>query len=81
MAKPLTELTKKHVPNRVQWTEVHEKAFDLLNKNLREATKLHFIKYGEPCGIIVDASSTAVGCCLIQWSEQGIEKPIAFAGC
>jgi len=46
---------------------------------LCDATKLHVITYGDPCGILVDASLSAVGCCLIQWSNDGKEKPIAFA--
>ena len=37
------------------------------------------IDYGKPCGIFVDASNSAVGCCLVQWSVEGFEKPIAFA--
>ena len=39
------------------------------------------IEYGKPCGIlvVVDASGLAVGCCLIQWDDRGVEKPIAFA--
>ena len=65
----------------MQWTEVHQKAFEFLKKNLCEATKLHVIEYGKPCGIIADASGISVGCCLIQWSEQGNKKPIAFASC
>jgi len=81
VAKPLTDLTKKNVPNRVQCPEIHQKAFELLKKNLCEATKLHVIEYGKPCGIIADASGISVGCCLIQWSQQGHEKPIAFASC
>jgi len=81
VAKPLTDLTKKNVSNRVQWTEVHQKAFELLKNNLCEATKLHVIEYGKPCGIIADASGTSVRGCLIQWSEQGNEKPIAFISC
>ena len=44
-----------------------------------DATKLHVITYGGPCGILVHASLSAVGCCLIQWSDDGKEKPIAFA--
>ena len=52
-----------------------------MKKSLCDATKLHVICYGEPCGILVDASSLAVGCCLIQWSNEGVEKPIAFISC
>ena len=79
IAQPLTELTKKHVPNFVPWTDVHQQAFEKLKTCLCEATKLHVIAYGKPCGILVDASSTAVGSCLIQWTDNGQEKPIAFA--
>jgi len=48
-------------------------------KLLINTRKLHVITYGDPCGILVDASLSAVGCCLIQWSNDGKEKPIAFA--
>jgi hypothetical protein len=41
-------------------------------------TKLHTVEYGKPFGLLVDASATSVGCCLIQWSSDGREKPIAF---
>ena len=80
VAKPLTDLTKKDVSNQVPWTEVHQQAFDMLKRSLCSATSLHVILYGQPCGILVDASSVAVGCCLIQWADNH-EKPIAFASC
>jgi len=62
-----------------KWTDTHQRAFDTLKQRLCEATKLHVIAYGEPCGLLVDASGTAIGCCLIQWTDEGLEKPIAFA--
>ena len=37
--------------------------------------------YGKPYGILVDASKTAVGNCLFQWSDDGQERPVAFASC
>ena len=79
IAKPLTDLTKKRVLHQIEWSEVHQKALDELKKRLCEATRLHIIKYGQPVGISVDASAISVGCCLFQWSEDGNEKPIAFA--
>ena len=45
LARPLTDLTKKQVQGRVQWTEVHQEAFDKLKKSLCDATKLHVITY------------------------------------
>jgi len=37
------------------------------------------INYGQPCGSLVDANIVAVGCCMIQWTDDGQEKPVAFA--
>jgi len=78
-AKPLTELTKNGVPHQIRRTQEYQQAFDNLKSDLANATKLHVIQFGEPCGILVDDSSISVGCCLIQWAEDGLEKPIAFA--
>jgi len=77
-AKPLTELTKKGVPHQIQWTREHQRAFDKLKSDMADAIKLHIIHFGELSGILVDASSISVGCCLIQWAEDGLEKPISF---
>ena len=73
-AKPLTDLTKKQVFNKIPWTAEHQHAFDLLKQNLCNATKLHVFEFGKPCGLLVDASNVAVGCCLIQWTEGKQEK-------
>ena len=79
IAKPLTTLTRKQVPNKIHWTDVHQHGFVLLKKKLREATKYHVINYGQQRGILVDASTVAVGCCLVQLTDDGQEKAIAFA--
>ena len=76
VAKPLTELTKKQAPNRIEWTDTHQRAFSTLKQRLCEATKLHVIAYGEPCGVLVDASGSAVGCCLIQCLEYRVLKSL-----
>jgi len=81
IARPLTDLTGKHVPNVVPWSEIHQQAFERLKRKLSEATKLHTVEHGKPYGLLVDASGIGVGCCLIQWSPEGYEKPIAFASC
>jgi len=80
-AKPSTDLTKRGLPEKIEWKEIHQQAFDKLKQCLCEATKLNTIQYGQQCGILVDASETAVGSCLIQWTADGQEKPIAFASC
>jgi hypothetical protein len=78
IARPLTELTGKHVANVVPWSAEHQQAFLALKSRLCEVTRLHTVEYGKPFGLLVDASATSVGCCLIQWSTEGVEKPIAF---
>jgi len=39
-AKPLTDLTKKQVSNKMSWTSEHQHAFDSLKQSLCNATKL-----------------------------------------
>jgi len=50
-AKPLTDLTKKQVSNKIYWTSEHQHAFGLLKQNLCNPTKLHVFEFGKPCGI------------------------------
>ena len=80
-AKVITDLTQKQLPNRVRWEQKHQQALDKLKRDLLESIKnpLHSVEYGKDFGILVDGSATAVGGCLIQWREDGTEKPIAFA--
>jgi len=66
IAKPLIDLTKKQVSSKISCTSEHQHAFDLLKQSLCNATKLHIFEFGKPCGLLIDASNTAVGCCLIQ---------------
>jgi len=80
-AKLPTDLTTKQVSTKIFWTSDHQHAFDSLKQSLCNATKSHVFEFGKPCGLLVDASYIAVGCCLIQWTEDKREKPIAFASC
>jgi len=78
----LTDLTQKEKPTKVVWTEVEEKAFQELKRQLcEECTRIQMytVDYGKPFGLLVDVSGFAVGSCLIQWDEEGKERPIAFA--
>jgi hypothetical protein len=75
----LTDLTQNSVPNKVPWNSEHQKALEQLKSDLCNATALHVIDFSKDFGLLVDASVNAVGCCLIQWADDGSEKPIAFA--
>ena len=39
----------------------------------------HTIDFKNDSGLLVDSDAIAIGCCLIQWTDGGAEKPIAFA--
>ena len=78
-ARVITDLTQKSVSNTVPWRSEHQNALDKLKSDLCNATALSVIDYTKDFGLLVDASATAVGCCLIQWDDQDHEKPIAFA--
>ena len=81
-ARPLTDMTCNNMPNTLNWTEEHKRILDdALKQMLCDATKLHVAEYGKPYCILVDASKTAVGNCLFQWSDDGGERPVAFASC
>jgi hypothetical protein len=75
----ITDLTQKKAPNRVKWEPAHQAAFERLKSDLCNAVTLHTVNYCKDFGLLVDASATAVGCCLIQWTDDGVERPLAFA--
>jgi len=83
IARPLTDLTAKRVPNRIPWGESLQLALDELKESLVHATiePLYIADMCKPFSIHVDASDYAAGGILTQTMENGTEKPIAFASC
>ena len=80
LARPLTDLTSKKVPNRIPWGEEEGKAFESLKTALIKATQ-------EPIGVIdcsrplvcrVDASDFAISGILQQDDARGTPRPVAF---
>jgi len=78
-ARVITDLTQKDVPTKVPWRPEHQAALDKLKSDLTNAMQLHVIDFKKDFGLSVDASGTAVGCCLFQWAEGDVECPISFA--
>jgi len=78
---PLTNLLAKDKPNELVWTDVEEQAFENLKSALCDCVRANLFpaELGKPFGIHCDSSNFAVGSCLVQWDDQGREKPIAFA--
>ena len=80
-ARVITDLTQKNMPNNVRWEEKHQQAFDKMKVDLCKAVEnpLYSIEFGKEFGLLVDASATAIGSCLIQWRDDGTEKPLYFS--
>ncbi len=75
---PLTNLTKKRVPNQLPWGDEEEASFQKLKRKLAEIPFLYTPVLDRPYQLYTDASMTAVGACLAQQDEEGKERPIAF---
>jgi len=82
IAKPLTNLTTKRVPERIPFRDRQRAALNELKRLLYEAVNkpLSIIDMSKQFDIYVDASNFAVGACMTQVSEEG-ERPVAFASC
>lgn len=75
---PLTELTKKHLPNKVQWSERAEQSYQEIKRCLVDIPSLYTPDLDKPFQLYTDASATAIGACLSQRNDNGKENPIAF---
>jgi hypothetical protein len=78
IAKPLTDLTSKRVPDVLMWSDVEQRAFDTLKERLCKISELAIPIIGSPFNLYADASGTSVGSCLTQINKEGKELPIAY---
>ncbi len=74
---PLRELTRGN--SRFIWIEKHEKCFNLLLDEFRNATLLRYFDPNKRTFIIVDAHKTGLGATLAQGEDFKSALPIAFA--
>jgi hypothetical protein len=74
----LTDLTKKGLPNKVQWNSEHDRAFESLKTSLVNAPILQIPNFGETFILRTDASNNGIGAVLLQETEKG-KFPIAYA--
>jgi len=79
IALPLTEMTKGTCPFKIKFEEKERAAFIKLKECLCNSVTLHTPIPDRPFIIRTDASDYAVGACLSQSTEEGVELPIAFA--
>jgi hypothetical protein len=80
IARPLTELLAKGVPDKTPWGERQQQSFDNLKQVLCEAISrpLNIIDWNQPFNVFSDASDYAIAGVLSQTDVRGQEKPIAF---
>lgn len=77
IAAPLTDLTRKRMPIKVEWTKECQYAFDRLKKCLVEYPILIPPDFDQPFVIQTDASEFGLGCVLLQ-KKDDLLHPVSF---
>ena len=78
IAIPLTDLTKKALPDKVNWTPECERAFSELKKVLTETPILRNPDFDKEFILQTDASDRGVGGVLSQLDDEGNDRPISY---
>ena len=78
IALPLTDLTKKSLPNAVVWTAACGTAFGELKRRLTCAPVLKSPDFSKQFILQTDASERGIGAVLSQRTSDGEEHPIAY---
>lgn len=78
IALPLTQLTKKKIPNEIPWNKDTAMAFQRLKDSLCDLSQLYIPEIGKPFYLYTDASQYAIGSCLSQADAENNLHPIAF---
>ena len=78
LALPLSDLTKKSLPDKVQWTQECENAFGALKQALCNSPILQNPDFGRRFLLQTDASDRGVGAVLSQKDDTEQDRPIAY---
>ena len=78
VAAPLTDLTKKGLPNQVKWEDAQDQAFKSLKDQLTQSPILRLPDFNRQFILQCDASETGIGAALLQSFDDGV-FPIAYA--
>jgi len=80
IARPLTDLTTKRVPNKLPWTDVHTSVLNQLKQALCEALKrqLSVADFSKPFNIRVDANDTTVAVTWVSLMMTVSSVPLRF---
>ena len=77
-AVPLTDLTRNGKPNRVEWGESQERAYETLKTEIAKEPILHLPVWDEPFVLRTDASYRGLGACIMQ-EHFGKLYPVCYA--
>ena len=75
---PLTDLTKKNEPNRLQWSDAQDRAFETLKNYIANPPILRLPDFAKEFVLQTDACNDGIGAVLLQ-EEGDIKHPVAFA--
>ena len=78
IATPLTDLTRKELPDRVIWKEEQKQAYDTLKKALTTEPVLQGPNFTKQLTVHTDASDVGIGGVLSQKDETQEDRPVAF---
>ena len=78
VAAPLTDLTRKGQPNKIQWGQAQEKAFSSLQDCLLKQPILRLPDHSKPFILRTDASNFGLGAALMQQHDEKL-YPVAYA--
>ena len=78
IAAPITDLTRKHKPNKVTWTNECDYAFRRLKELLCSHPILKSPNFDKEFVLQTDASERGVGAVLSQLDDNGDDHPIAY---
>ena len=78
VAAPLTDITRKNAPNKVQWSGSCDKAFSMLKGLLCSQPILKSPDFEQGFILQTDASERGIGAVLSQRNDAGAEHPVAF---
>eukprot|EP00731_Ephydatia_muelleri_P007946 Em0004g284a len=78
IAAPLSDLTKKALPNSLKLNDEAKKAFEKLKKLLCSEAVLSSPDFGRPFILQTDASDRGVGAVLCQQGDDGEEHPVYY---
>ncbi|XP_041452935.1 uncharacterized protein LOC121406002 isoform X3 [Lytechinus variegatus] len=80
VASPLTDLTKAKLPNRIEWGDSQEGAFNALKAHLASSPILQLPNSDKPYFLRTDASNIGIGAVLLQENEETKEKfPVSYS--